>query len=152
MSNSFRQRLYAALSFMVAGGIPGVCLILYELDQFKRVRTKLSFFLFLYIIIPGLLAAISGFILGADILNPDKVRSARQAAFRGLCVSMAAWLAFVPILSMLIGSETNMGFLHKLLLVLMFGPVVAGWLIVIVGTATGLLLYRLRKPQQAMAI
>lgn len=135
---------------MVAGGIPGVCLILYDLDQFERVRTKLSFFLILYIIIPGILAAISGFILGADILNPDKVRRARQAAFRGLCVSMAAWLAFVPILSMVMGQETNMSFLNKLLLVLMFGPVVAGWLIAIVGMSTGLLLYRLRKFQQAI--
>jgi hypothetical protein len=133
---------------MVAGGIPGVCLILYDLDQLERVKTKLSFLLILYIIIPGILAAISGFILGADILNPDKVRRARQAAFRGLCVSMVAWLAFVPILSMVMGS--NMSFLNKLLLVLMVGPVVAGWLIAIFGMATGLLLYRLRKPLQAM--
>ena len=135
---------------MVAGGIPGVCLILYDLDQLERVKTKLSFLLILYIIIPGILAAISGFILGADILNPDKVRRARQAAFRGLCVSMVAWLAFVPILSMAMGKETNMSFLNKLLLVLMVGPVVAGWLIAIFGMATGLLLYRLRKPLQAM--
>lgn len=150
MSNSLTQRLYAALFFMLAAGIPGVALILYDLVQYGRLGTTLSFLLFLYLIIPGILAATFGFLIGAAILNPAKVRSARQAAARGLYVSLASWLAFVPILSMAAGKETNMSFLQKLLLVLIFGSVIVGWLIGGVGIATGLLLYRLRKPYQPM--
>src|SRR5687768_14945982 len=103
MRNSATQRLYAALCFMIAGGVPGVCMISYDLVRMGRVGSTLSLLLYLYIITPGILAAIFGFLIGADILNPDKVRSARQAAFRGLYVSLAAWLAFVPIMSAMAG-------------------------------------------------
>ena len=146
---SLTQRLYAALLFMLAGAIPGVSLILYDLARQGTVGTTLSFLLFWYLVVPGILAAISGFIIGADILNPDKVRRARQAAARGLFVSLAAWLAFVPIMSAVAGKEINMSFLQKLLLVLIFGSVIVGWLIAGVGMAAGLLLYRLRKAHQA---
>jgi hypothetical protein len=148
MKTSPTQRLYAALCFMLAGGIPGVCMILYDLARFDRLGTTLEFLFFWYIIVPAFLAALSGFLFGADILNPDKVRSARQAGVRGLLVSLAAWLAFVPILSAIAGS--NWSFLHMFFLVLVFGTVIFGWLIGGVGIATGLLLYRLRRPHQAM--
>ena len=131
---------------MLAGGIPGVCFILFDLARYGRLGTTLEFLAVWYIIVPAFLAALSGSLLGADILNPDKIRSARQAGARGLYVSLAAWLAFVPILSAIAGS--NMSFLQKLVLVLVFGTVIFGWLIGGVGIATGLLLYRLRKPHQ----
>lgn len=150
MSTSLTQRLYAALFFMLAAGIPGVALILYDLVQHGRLGDTLSVILFWYLIIPGILSATFGFLIGADILNPHKVRSARQAAARGLYVSLAAWLAFVPIMIMAAGKDAYMSFLQKLLLVLIFGSVIVGWLIGGVGIATGLLLYRLRKPHQPL--
>ena len=150
MPNSLTQRLYAALFFMIAGAIPGVLLILYDLARQGTIGTALSFLLFYFLFVPGILAAISGFIIGADILNTDKVRRARQAAARGLFVSLAAWLAFVPIISMVAGKETNMSFPYKLLIFLIFGSVIVGWLIAGVGMAAGLLLYRLRKTPQAI--
>jgi hypothetical protein len=133
---------------MLAGGIPGVCMILYDLARFDRLGTTLEFLFFWYIIVPSSLAAVSGFLLGADILNPDKVRSTRQAGVRGLLVSLAAWLAFAPLLSTITGSA--MSFLQKFFFVLVFGTVIFGWLIGGVGIATGLLLFRLRRPHQAM--
>jgi hypothetical protein len=145
MRNSSTQRFHTALWFMIAGGIPGVCFILYDLAQFGNLATPLPFLLFLYIIIPGFLAAISGLFLGADILNQDKVINARQAAARGFYVSLTAWLAYVPILSVMAGSNLQMSFLYRLFLVLMFGSVISGWLIAGLGIATGLVLYRRRK-------
>lgn len=150
-NNNAAQGFYAGLWFMFAGGIPGACLLLYEFARLDRdPQATIPFLLFLYIIIPSFLAAISGFFLGADILNPKKVKGAWHAAVRGLCVSLLAWLAFVPILSAVAGSSLNMSFLHRLSLVLLFGSVIIGWLVALVGIATGLLLYRFRKAHQAM--
>jgi hypothetical protein len=151
MRNSASRRFYAALGFMVAGWIPGVCIILYDLAQPNRNPiTSMLFLLFLYIVVPGFLAAFFGSFFGADILNPDKVKSAWRAAFRGLWVSLAAWFAFAPIVSAVAGRNLNMSFLYRLALVLLFGSVIIGWLVALVGIATGLLLYRFRKPRQAM--
>jgi hypothetical protein len=139
---------------MLAGGIPGVCINLYDLTLAYRnpglINPKISLFfgLFISVIIPAFLAAISGLFIGADILNPDKVLSARQAAARGLYVSLAAWGAFAPIVSLVMGSgDSNANFLNNLFLVLLGGSIIIGWLIALVGMATGLLLYRFRKSQ-----
>lgn len=141
---------------MLAGGIPGVCLILYDLTLpyrnpgLRRPETSLLFWVFLYVLIPAFLAAISGFFIGADILNPNKVASARQAAARGLYVSLAAWLAFAPILSLFLPRNLTIGYVYNVFLVLLGGSIIVGWLIATVGIATGLLLYQFRKPQHSM--
>ena len=141
---------------MLAGGIPGVCLILYDLTLpyrnpgLTRPETSMLFLLFLYVIIPAFLAAISGLFIGADILNSNKVVSARQAAARGLYVSLAAWLVFAPILSLFLPTNFNVSFVHNVFFVLLGGSIIVGWLIATVGVATGLLLYRFRKSQHAM--
>jgi hypothetical protein len=140
---------------MLAGGIPGVFIILYDLTLpyrnpgLRRPETSLLV-LFLYVIIPAFLAAISGLFIGADIINSNKVVSARQAAARGLYVSLAAWLAFAPILSLFVPTNFNVSFVHNVFLVLLGGSIIVGWLIATVGIATGLLLYRFRKSQQSM--
>ena len=139
------NRLYAALSFILAGAIPGVCAILYDYDRFETVYSPLSVLMFLYVLIPAILAGSSGFVFGADIFNPEKVSTARRAAARGLLVSLVAWVAYAPILSGWMGKAFNMSFLQKLLLVLIGGSLIMGWLIAIVGMATGLLLFNLRK-------
>src|SRR4030095_3329034 len=151
MKTNYSQRFTSARWFMLAGGIPGVCIIVYDLTLPYRnpglinPKTSLLFVLFLYVIIPAFLAAISGLLIGADILNPNKVLSTRQAAARGLYVSLAAWVAFVPIVSLVMGPEdSNLTFLYNLFLVLVGGSIIIGWLIVLVGMATGLLLYRFR--------
>ena len=137
---------------MLAGGIPGVCIILYDLTLpyrnpgLRNPGSSLLFMVSLNVIIPAFLAAISGLLIGADILNSDKVLSCRQAAARGLFVSLAAWLAFAPIVSLVMGPrDSNATFLYKLFLVLVGGSIVIGWLIAFVGMGTGLLLYRFRK-------
>ena len=141
---------------MLAGGIPGVCLILYDLTLpyrnpgLRRPESSLLFWLFLYVIVPAFLAAISGLFIGADILNSTRVVNAWQAAARGLCVSLAAWLAFAPIVSLLLPRHFKFSFVYNLFLVLLGGSIIVGWLIATVGIATGLLLYRFRKSQHSM--
>jgi ABC-type enterochelin transport system permease subunit len=143
----YAQRFYSALWFMLAGSIAGLCGILYDfIRPHRNPDNRMLFILFLYLIIPSLLAGISGFIIGADILNPNKIRNARQAGIRGLYVSLAAWLIFAAISSFVAARDSNKSFFYMLVLVLSFGSIIVGWLIAGIGIATGLLLYRLRKP------
>jgi hypothetical protein len=146
MSNGLTQRLLAALWFMLAGGIPGIFLILYSIVQNGRFGSNPTHLLFLEIVIPGCLAAISGFLIGADILDREKVTTANQAAARGFYVSLLAWLAYVPILSETLLSGFSESLLDRLLVVLVFGSIINGWLMAIVGVGAGMLLFRFRKP------
>ena len=134
---------------MLAGGIPGVCIILYDLTGPYGNSISFSSPLFLYVMVPAFVAAIFGFFVGADILNPDKVLRAREAAALGFAVSWAAWGVLVPIvcLTMKGGPENYIVtfFLYKLALVFLGGSIIFGWGIAAVGTVTGLLLYRFRK-------
>lgn len=139
------HRLYAALSFMLGGAIPGVFAILYDYARHGELFTPLSSLTFWYIVIPAILAGISGFVFCAAIFDPEKVSTAPRAAARGLLVSLVAWVAYAPILSGWMGKAFNMSFLQKLLLVLVGGTFFIGWLIALVGMATGLLLFNLRK-------
>jgi hypothetical protein len=150
MKKMLAQRFYAAVWFMAAGVVPGVCIISYDLVQNGDLRSPLLFLILLYIIIPALLAAISGALFGADILNRKKTQNALHAAVRGFLVSLAAWLAYAPILTTLAGSSLQIGFAYRLFVVFLFGSLLVGWLIASVGIATALLLYRMRKFCPAM--
>jgi hypothetical protein len=145
MTRMSAQRIYAAVWFMVAGAVPGVCIISYDLIQNRQLRTSPLFLLVLYEIIPALLAAVSGAFLGGDILNEEKINNAGHAAVRGFFVSLVAWLVYVPVLSILAGRDWNMGFAYKVFLVLIFGSILVGWLIAAVGIVTALLLFRMRN-------
>lgn len=130
---------------MVAGAVPGGCIISYDLIQNRQLRMSPLFLLVLYEIIPALLAAVSGAFLGADILNQQKINNAGHAAVRGFLVSLVAWLAYAPILSSLAVGNFNMSFGYRLFVVLLFGSLLVGWLIATVGIATALLMYRTRN-------
>lgn len=136
---------------MLAGCVPGGVAVLYDYVRMGQLGPiTMPFLVFYYFITPAVLAGISGFLFGADILNPAKVQSRRQAAKRGLIVSLLAWLVFTPILSSVMGQAMNVSFLNKLLMILTFGSLVIGWVIAGVGVATGVLLYDLRKPHQTV--
>lgn len=135
---------------MLAGVVPGVAVISYDLIYRGRLGAPVPFLLLLYVILPAVLAAVSGLLIGGTILNQAKTQNAWQAAVRGLCVSLVAWLAYVPVLSILAGRDWNMGFAYKVFLVLLFGSILVGWLIAAVGIVTALLLYRMRKFLPAM--
>jgi hypothetical protein len=130
---------------MLAGMVPGVCVISYDLIRGGGLGAPLLFLLLLYVIIPAVFASISGLLFGGNILNQKKTRNALQAAIRGFCISLVAWLAYVPVLSMFAGRNLNMGFGNRVFLVLLVGSILVGWLIAAVGFITGLLLYRMRK-------
>ncbi len=117
--NTTTQRFYAALSFMLAGFMPGICRIFYDLARQGQPGDKLLLLLAWYIIIPGILAAIFGYLIGGAILNPDEVKSRRHAA-RGLCVSVAAWLTFALILTVAAGGSVFFSFFNMLFLILFF--------------------------------
>jgi hypothetical protein len=123
--NGLTPRLLAALWFMLAGGIPGIFFILYDFVQNGRFSTNPPHLLFLEIVIPGFLAAIFGFFIGADILDPERVTTANQAAARGFYVSLLAWLAYVPILSMTVVGGLSDSLLNRLLLILLFGSIIS---------------------------
>ena len=133
---------------MIAGAIPGLSVILYDAAQRNRnPSVGISFLALFYIIIPSILAGAAGLLLGGDILDLRKQISAGQAAVRGLCVALVTWLAFVPILSVVAGKNLNANLLYRAFLILLFGSAVVGWLIAIIGIATGLLLHRMGRAQ-----
>ena len=151
MRSRYADRLVAALWFMLAGGVTGGGVVLYDLAQpLHNARGETGFLLFLYVIVPALLAGISGFFIGAGILNPSRVTGARQAGVRGLLVSGAAWLVFAVVMATVSARESSASLPYMLFLVLVFGSVTVGWVIAAAGVATGLLLYRHRESRREL--
>jgi len=151
MRSTYSRRFFAALAFMLAGSATGLLVILYDLIQTPgNARNKVLMILALYLLTPGILGGISGFIIGADIFNPNKTTNAGEAIFRGALVSVAAWLAFAIIMSSVVARESDTNFIGSLLFVLIFGSILVGWLIALMGASTGLLLYRLRESRWAI--
>jgi hypothetical protein len=148
MRSRYADRLVAALWFTLTGGVTGGGVVLYDLVRpLRNTRVEMGFLLFLYVVVPGLLAGVSGFFIGAGILNPSRVTGARQAGVRGLLVSGAAWLVFAVIMASVSARGSSASLSYMLFLVLVFGSVTVGWVVAAAGVATGLLLYRYRESR-----
>jgi hypothetical protein len=97
----------------------------------------------LLIVVPSLLAGVSGFWIGADIVNPYKTKTVWQAGIRGLFVAMAAWFAFGVFWSGLNAlTDSDGDFFKMLYATLVVGSLAFGWLVAIMGVATGRLLFQ----------
>ena len=131
---------------MLTTGITWGSILFYDASQNPTDNPQMGFAtnLFLYVVIPSLLAGISAFFIGADLLNSAKVRTAWQAAIRGLYVSIPTWLAFVLILSFVMTKSPNESFFNAFVYVLLLFSIAVGWLFAAVGIITGLLLYKSR--------
>ena len=113
----------------------------------------------LYVLIPISIAFIFGVTLGSDILNPNKVRTAKEAMIKGLNVSLLSYVVFVLLFALYFGIYQTIfdrnphefltvdfakNLLFGLVIVVFFGTIVVGWLVLIVGTLAGWLLFKCR--------
>jgi hypothetical protein len=136
---------------MAASCVP----VLYASPQvisFSPSHTRFEFVI-LFVIAPLLLAGSTGFLLGASILDPNSIRSGRHAAFRGLIVAIVTYLSF----SLLISAwdsyvDEYRSFVSMLASMLVIGSIFVGWLVAIVGTLAGWLLFKRQTSKQAMTI
>jgi hypothetical protein len=107
---------------------------------------------------PILSAAICGFLFGSTILDAEEIKSAGQAARRGLLVVFLSYflLFTVPFVISAFGSCLLNGFggIIELLVffafIFFYGLFAVGWLAALVGAAAGFLLYPLGLKSRTM--
>jgi len=148
MKTDYSQRIYAAMWFMLAGCVPVLFVVLYGLSHGNGL--PIDRYLFLFILPPVLLAGIFGFLIGADILNPTKVKASRQAAVRGLLVAVLSWLTFTVVVSILapFTEPFRVNPISWFIGMFLISALLVGWLILIVGIAAGWLLYKHKMSHQ----
>ena len=145
MSPKDRQ-MYAADWFMCAAAI--LCALLLVVVLINEPPRSVSDFLldaFVIVAVPVIITWGWGASLGATILDPSITQGAGQAALRGLGVSGASFLTYLFVLSFGIASLSNNSrgdFLKLFIIFLVYGTILVGWLVAIVGALTGVQLYK----------
>jgi hypothetical protein len=141
-------RTSAALGFGAAGTALS---LLWWSPVIFRSRHALPFVLF--IIVPGVSAAIAGFVFGKPLLDWHPSHGARIAALRGAAIASAALLFFAPLFATVYiwTSPPNEHWdLLGLTLMLLVGSAVSlWWLATIVGALVGWTLFRLASLDSA---
>lgn len=144
MAITLKQRAYAGLWFMVAGFAPWM----YRLRDFLPVESHVLEFVVWFMIFPALIAGLLGALLAAAILDPHKVRSGWNAAFRGLIIAVLSFLLSAILISAWEAyTHEYESFVSILFMMLLVGGMVIGWMAVLIGTFAGLLLYHLRTSR-----
>ena len=129
-------QLSAGLWFAGAGSIPAILFVLVAGGGSGSLFT--GAFLLL-VLLPTFIAGVCGACFGSSILDPSLVRTSGQAAWRGFIVAAASFLFYILLLSVV----TSAG--AAFLIFLIYGSILIGWLVAIVGALAGWLLYRRRE-------
>jgi hypothetical protein len=99
----------------------------------------------LFIVAPGVAAAVAGAIGGASLCDPIRIHASRQAVFRGIGIATLALVLFAPLFAMLYqwtarGQSTVLGLT---IAILAFSFLAIWWVAAAVGAGVGWMLYRL---------
>ncbi len=148
LKSKLARSLFAALWFAVAAAIPvGFFFLVFLVSPFTsgtlhRVITT---------VVPILAAGIGGLWLGAGILDEKRTKSSIGAAGRGLAIAALSYLflfVFELIFGTIYNNERNSEDTYRLVELItsmfLYGLLLFGWLIVLVGAAAGVLLYLFR--------
>jgi hypothetical protein len=141
MAITFKKRAYAGMWFMTAGIFPVLYIswLLFSLGEMPGTFVFVLWFMVVSLLVTG----VWGSLLGAGILDSEKVRSDWRAALRGFLVAVAAFLSSsVVIAAWEVSNNEYSSFVRTLILVLGIGSMVVGWLAAIVGMFAGWLLYQ----------
>lgn len=139
---------YAAKWFMCAASIPCGLLLVALLVQ--EPPGTISEFLLNALIIaaaPVITAGVWGAMLGEAILDPAATRSMGRAALRGVGVFVASFLSYIFIVSLglsALGLNSGEDSLKLFILLLVYGSVMVGWILCLVGALAGAQLYKRR--------
>lgn len=88
--NKTQTRLFSAFWFVVLGLLTST-----SMSYLHLIKTDLV----IVFILPALASAMSGFFLGAAILNPQQIKSYWQAGLRTILVVFIAFIIFAPLLA-----------------------------------------------------
>jgi hypothetical protein len=89
--------------------------------------------------LPFLITGLSGFVLGARILDPGAINHAARAALCDIWVMMLAFILQVVRVSIVARSE------DAFVVLFLVGMLYVGWLLLIIGAISGWLLYRVSR-------
>lgn len=147
------RRVYAADWFVRAAAVP-CSLLLAAVCANEPPDSVYRFLLYFLVILagPAVIAGGWGAALGTAILDPAATRGAGRAALRGLAVSGASFLTYLCVICFcLAGFGFNKGddVLKLFIMLLVYGTIMAGWLVAAVGALAGALLYK--KVERAPA-
>jgi hypothetical protein len=132
-------RLLAAAWFAGAGAIPGLLVIL--LASYDGTAPPLIIFgLWIATI---LIAGVYGAALGALILDPSRVGTGSQAFLQGGVVAGFSFVTFVFLFSLYFGLQPGpFDFFTAFFIFMLYGSLLFGWLVLLIGGLTGWLLFR----------
>lgn len=129
-------------------GVAAVIPVAYYLLRFSD--TGLPIFggsVILTAVVPVVIAAVCGALLGSTILEPAEVKNAFQAVMRGVMVSLLSFLLLftIPALISLVASPDIAGTALAFGIFFLYGLFIVGWLVATVGAISGWLLYLVRS-------
>jgi uncharacterized membrane protein len=139
-----KESIAAGSWFTLAGATPGLCLVLYL--GAHDPNPPPHYIYGLWVVVPAVIAGISGLGIGGDILNRSIINSSLGAAKRGIRIACTSLVIYLPLMGFAASTQydrispwltLNMAFMY-----LIFGSIYAGWLVVIIGALAGLLLYQ----------
>lgn len=142
ISSKFGGCLFAGLWFAIASTIP----VGYYLIRFSDGLPILGGSVILTAIIPIILSGFMGMLLGSNILDTEETKSELKAIGLGFTVAMLSYLFLfiVPMILTIFTSGDIFGAIVAFVVFFLYGLLMVGWLVAIIGAATGLLLYLLR--------
>ena len=138
MAITIKQRALAGFWFMASAALLIIPIFIFMVEP-SPFRNNVVWFLLAPLLIGGLV----GSLLGASILDAQRVRSGWRAALRGLLIAAIAYLIYAFILSAWTGFTNHGGlsfgaaFGRTIVLILVGGVLVFGWMVVLVGAFAG---------------
>jgi hypothetical protein len=141
-----RLRMIAAGWFAGAACIPVIFFFVIIVAMEGLPRKNLVFGCF-FLLLPVLMGAFFGFLIGSRILNERIVTRSWSAIRHGVLVAILSYVGFMLIYTALAGlnaSGQNPHFINYLIAVWVIGAILVGWLIIIAGAIEGWLLFRTR--------
>ena len=143
MKSKLARRVFAGAWFAFLAVIP---VAFYFLVLWRKTERQDAIFVWTFIGAPILLAGICGSIFGSSILDPDKVKTPKQAKLRGLLVAVLAYVLFFPVSGEIIAqtSKDPVKAIDGWPAIFIMGMVLVGWLIALTGVVGGALLYNYR--------
>lgn len=135
-------RLLAAAWFACAGAIPGI-LFLMVATRNDHPNPSAWFYILGTWLVTIALAAFYGSTFGARILDPLDVGTGAQAFWQGTVVAGFSFVTFIFLLSLYSGLQRgSLDFLSAFVLLMVFGSMLVGWAVLLVGGLAGWLLFK----------
>jgi hypothetical protein len=139
-------RAAAAVSFGAVGSvIPATWFLPSVLSRRDGVA------LLLFVVVPGMAAALAAALVGAPLCDPARIISQRHAVVRGVAVATLALAIFAPMFAAFFAytapGRTNV--LGMVILVLTFSMLAIGGIAALVGGAVGWLLHHVASSEDA---